>query len=172
MNSNNTERRTFMGNKVVISADELPVNGALSHHGIKGQRWGFRRFQKEDGSRTAAGKKRDRDRDRDYEKSEDHKSSRSSKSKGPDSLSNDELKKLNERLRLEEDYKRLTAPEKVEKGESWIKGALAKAGKDTVSEITKGIMLGSAKLLIAELSPNLAKAAGFTKGEQKKKAGD
>ncbi|MBQ8829124.1 MAG: hypothetical protein IJ022_03420 [Burkholderiaceae bacterium] len=30
----------------------------LKHHGIKGQRWGVRRFQKKDGSLTAAGKKR------------------------------------------------------------------------------------------------------------------
>lgn len=29
----------------------------LSHHGIKGQRWGVRRFQNEDGSLTDAGKK-------------------------------------------------------------------------------------------------------------------
>lgn len=31
----------------------------LEHHGIKGQRWGVRRFQREDGTRTAAGKKRE-----------------------------------------------------------------------------------------------------------------
>lgn len=30
----------------------------LAHHGIKGQRWGIRRFQKEDGSLTPAGVKR------------------------------------------------------------------------------------------------------------------
>ena len=30
----------------------------LYHHGIKGQRWGHRRFQNEDGSLTTAGKKR------------------------------------------------------------------------------------------------------------------
>lgn len=30
----------------------------LYHHGIKGQRWGIRRFQNEDGSYTAAGRKR------------------------------------------------------------------------------------------------------------------
>lgn len=31
---------------------------SLAHHGIKGQRWGVRRFQNEDGSLTAAGKQR------------------------------------------------------------------------------------------------------------------
>ena len=31
---------------------------ALSHYGIKGQRWGYRRYQNEDGSYTEAGKKR------------------------------------------------------------------------------------------------------------------
>lgn len=30
----------------------------ICHHGIKGQRWGIRRYQNEDGSYTAAGKKR------------------------------------------------------------------------------------------------------------------
>ena len=30
----------------------------LAHHGIKGQKWGVRRFQNEDGSLTSSGKKR------------------------------------------------------------------------------------------------------------------
>lgn len=34
------------------------TNGELYHHGIKGQRWGIRRFQNKNGSLTPAGKKR------------------------------------------------------------------------------------------------------------------
>lgn len=30
----------------------------LAHHGIKGQKWGIRRFQNKDGSLTEAGRKR------------------------------------------------------------------------------------------------------------------
>ena len=32
---------------------------SLQHHGIKGQRWGVRRFQNRDGTRTAAGRRRE-----------------------------------------------------------------------------------------------------------------
>ena len=37
--------------------------GELYHHGIKGQKWGVRRFQNKDGSLTLLGKKRYRDDD-------------------------------------------------------------------------------------------------------------
>lgn len=36
----------------------------LYHHGVKGMRWGVRRYQNKDGSLTAAGKKRSSDPDR------------------------------------------------------------------------------------------------------------
>ena len=39
-------------------ANYVIVNGELYHWGIKGQKWGVRRFQNKDGSLTAAGKKR------------------------------------------------------------------------------------------------------------------
>lgn len=38
--------------------DYIIVNGELYHHGVKGQKWGVRRFQNADGSLTTAGKKR------------------------------------------------------------------------------------------------------------------
>lgn len=36
----------------------IAENGELYHYGIKGQKWGVRRFQNKDGSLTSAGKKR------------------------------------------------------------------------------------------------------------------
>lgn len=40
------------------SMDMLISSDELRHHGIKGQKWGVRRFQNKNGSLTAAGKKR------------------------------------------------------------------------------------------------------------------
>ena len=34
------------------------MDDVIEHHGIKGQKWGVRRFQNEDGSLTAAGRAR------------------------------------------------------------------------------------------------------------------
>ena len=65
---------------------------------------------------------------------------------------------MNERLQLEEAYARLTAA-KVEKSKNWVKDTLASAGQDALKEVAKGIFLGSAKLLIKEMSPTLAENA-------------
>ena len=135
-----------------------PIN-QLYHYGILGQKWGVRRFQNKDGTRTAAGKKRDEDSG--YEKSEDHKISRENKGKAPSGLSNDELKRLNERLQLEETYSRLTA-EKIQKSESFVKKALRDAGSQALTDFSKGVFLGSAKVLVKNLSPQFYGIA-FTK---------
>ena len=39
-------------------ADYVIIGGELYHHGVKGQRWGVRRYQNEDGTLTDAGKER------------------------------------------------------------------------------------------------------------------
>lgn len=41
-----------------MSSYRATYSDELYHHGIKGQKWGIRRFQNEDGSYTDAGKKR------------------------------------------------------------------------------------------------------------------
>lgn len=37
-------------------SDYIIINGELYHHGVKGQKWGVRRFQNKDGSLTPEGK--------------------------------------------------------------------------------------------------------------------
>lgn len=126
----------------------------LYHWGIMGMKWGVRRFQNEDGTRTAAGKRREAEQ----EKSEDYVKTRESRKKGSAGLSNEELRRINERLRLEADYKNLTT-EKMEKAESFVGKALKKAAGEALSDFAKSVMLGGAKLLVKELSPEFAEVA-------------
>lgn len=69
----------------------------IYHHGIKGQKWGVRRYQNKDGSLTPKGKKR-------Y--SDDYLSAHSGKSYKE--MSDDELRRVNNRLNMEIQYKNLT----------------------------------------------------------------
>ena len=134
----------------------------LAHFGIKGQKWGIRRFQNEDGTRTPEGKKRDSR----HGKSEDYMKSQTAKKRGKEGLSNDELKKLNERLRLEDEFKKLTA-EKITASESWVKKSIRDAGQQALTDFTKGVFLGSAKILVRNISPEFAEVA-FKLKEKKK----
>ena len=68
----------------------------LYHHGILGMKWGVRRYQNKDGSLTPKGKKR-------Y--SEDYNESRNIKRKCIKRMSNDDLRKVNNRDSLERTYK-------------------------------------------------------------------
>lgn len=43
-------------------SDYIYANGELYHYGIKGMKWGVRRYQNKDGSLTSAGKKRANDK--------------------------------------------------------------------------------------------------------------
>ena len=61
----------------------------LQHHGIKGQKWGVRRFQNADGSLTTAGKQR----------ASETKKRTDAKNRG--TLTNAQLKQKIERLQLE-----------------------------------------------------------------------
>lgn len=84
-------------------------NNELYHHGIKGMRWGIRRYQNKDGSLTPAGKKR-------YDSmSDDAREASRLRQKKPSQMSNAELRKLNERTQLEQNYSRLH-PNAVQKG--------------------------------------------------------
>lgn len=85
--------------------NDLP---SLMHYGVKGMKWGVRK-----------------DRKKSY--SDDYNESRSLKKKSYKELSNDELKKLNKRLELEGNYKRLN-PNLINRGLNAAKGILLTSG--------------------------------------------
>lgn len=71
--------------KIIVKRDE----DCLKHWGIKGQKWGVRRFQNEDGTRTEAGKKREK------------------KARETDSMDDEELRNKVNRLQNEQNYRRI-----------------------------------------------------------------
>ena len=118
----------------------------LRHHGIKGQKWGVRRFQNKDGSLTADGKKRYGADD--YKNTLDKVNSAgkivdevrkynnsAQKSSDPDmerrirksinNMSDKELQQRVNRLNMEDNYTRMMMHrENLEKGESFVNKAL------------------------------------------------
>ena len=118
----------------------------LRHHGIKGQKWGVRRFQNKDGSLTPNGKKRYGADD--YKNTLDKVNSAgkivdevrkynnsAQKSSNPDmerrirksinNMSDKELQQRVQRLSMEDNYTRMMMHrENLEKGESFVNKAL------------------------------------------------
>ena len=94
----------------------------LAHYGVKGMKWGVRRYQNKDGSYTNAGKRRRRSQN-----SSDYEETRPLRKKSPKQLSNEELKKLNKRLNLESEYRRLN-PRGIFRGQQAAKTVISIAG--------------------------------------------
>lgn len=103
----------------------------LYHWGIKGMKWGVRRYQNSDGSLTPAGKKR-------YNSIvEDHSDHSKTYRKDVRTMSDQELRDSLNRLNMERQYAQLTAKEKST-GRKLIESLLTESGKEIAkSYITK-----------------------------------
>lgn len=88
----------------------------LAHYGILGQKWGIRRFQNPDGTLTEEGKKRYND---DTPESETWKKDEAKK------LSDEELRRRNNRLQSERQYRDLTTSQ-AEKDRAQMKNEIKK----------------------------------------------
>lgn len=99
------------------------MENELYHFGIKGMKWGVRRYQNKDGTLTAAGKKR-------YNES--------SESNEIKSLSDQELRERINRLNLERQYRDLTTPngqKQVSKGRKFVMDVLETSGKNIATQL-------------------------------------
>lgn len=89
----------------------------LQHYGVLGMKWGVRR--------STSDLKRSSNRKKNW--SEDARTASELKKKRTNELSNAELKKLNERTRLEQEYSRLN-PNMVKKGWKVVAGTAGVMG--------------------------------------------
>lgn len=109
----------------------LDPDSYVAHFGIKGMKWGIRRFQNSDGTYTALGKKR---RNSGEQVHEDYTNAHSKRS--VQSMSTKELQERNKRLQAEEQYKKLT--KKENKAAKFLAGAVGAAAMGiAVSRLTK-----------------------------------
>ena len=145
----------------------------LYHWGIKGMKWGVRRYQNKDGTLTPAGKKRyaEDGRDKDDQEQQAQNSSSKTRRQSISDLSDEELRtivnrkqserQLRDLLDAEERYYNPPSPQNTQQqGQSMVSKVLRNAGEQALTTMTKGAMLyaGSTFVKKALGNPDLAKA--------------
>ena len=142
--------------KMVVYSDEL------CHYGIRGMRWGIRRYQNSDGSLTTAGRNR-------YSTGKHHSifsrkkttskvvtkpAEEKPKQKSVSEMTDAELNAFLNRKRLEQQYAQLMAtPQKksaVAKGKDMVGKALENAAQDTLTQIAKYAMAKSVNKMLGD----------------------
>lgn len=128
----------------------------LIHSGIRGQKWGIRRFQNKDGTWTAEGKKR-RAVKEGYSNKPDKKSKDETKKENIDisKMSDDELRTRINRMQLEEQYKQYLAKANPKK-------------KSNVKEVMSKLV-GNAAMIIGNKAVESIANEMFSKSKPKKK---
>jgi hypothetical protein len=101
----------------------------LEHYGIKGMRWGVRRKRKPSSS--------------------DAKTVAALRKKKASELSNEELRKVNERLALEKTYRTVNSSASS-RGKKAVLGILGSAGKQVLSNLIAQELSGYAKTVMTE----------------------
>lgn len=171
----------------------------LYHWGIKGMKWGVRRYQNADGTLTAAGKKRygadgetggeekpqyapkapkkqasdysDEELRAQINRMQMEKQYRelAGQSNVREDDPNKELKAERERLQLQRDVKNLK--KEINGGQTFVKSVLNSAGQQALTTMVKGAMLYAGRESVKAIfnNPDLANAVGTGSLEKEKK---
>lgn len=104
---------SYVSDKLKHSDDRMTVVEALAHYGVKGMKWGIRRTP----AQLAAASK---------DSEEAQRIAKIAKTSGTKALSNDELRELNTRLQLEQQYMKLQPQNKgrIKKGQEFTNEVL------------------------------------------------
>jgi len=154
----------------------------IYHHGVQGQRWGFRRYQNKDGSLTPAGKRRAEKLKAKYTeltgkrmrrnptKTKESKTKDESKKeeKSYKDLTNEELKKLTNRMNLEKNYLdsvrnlEKATPKQISRGKRYMKSLSNDVAKPAFKEAGKELFTKWLKKVgsdVLDLNPKETKDA-------------
>ena len=138
------------------------MSNELMHYGVLGMKWGIRRYRNKDGTLTTAGKIR---LSKDKDKAE--KKERKDELKNRRSLSDVDMKKKIERLKIKKKKKNLTE-EDISPGRKYVGEIMSSAGKKALTVVAAGTMAYGVKVAMTK-EFNIKEAAGYIAANPNKK---